>query len=141
MNLLLFAALLLAADAKEPPKPASAETAMQGKWVAVSELSGGKLREYKDRATELKIAKEGVKWIIPGQDVKWEIDFDFSKDPVDVMIGVEGEKERLFGICKLDGELLLLCYRYDGLRPSKFESLPRSGDRLVTFRRVKSEKK
>lgn len=133
--------LAIAAPApKESPKPATADNPLLGEWVVESHIASGKPIPIRDKPERVMITRD--LWKV-GKELKTEsnLSLDPTKDPphIDVWVPTQGEEARVRGIYKLDGDTLTVCYSLGTERPTKLESLPKSGNWLITLKRVKKD--
>ena len=138
---LLGLALTIAAPApKESPKPAPADNPLLGEWVVESHIASGKPIPQVGKPERVTVTKDG--WKVKKElEAESNLSLDLTKDPphIDVWVPTQGEEARVRGIYKLDGDTLTVCYSLGAERPTKFESLPRSGNWLLTLKRVNKD--
>jgi uncharacterized protein (TIGR03067 family) len=138
---LIGLALTVAAPGpKKVPKPAVADNPLLGEWVVESHIASGKPIPIRDKPERVMIDKDF--WKV-GNELKTEsnLSLDPTKDPpqIDIWVPTQGEETRARGIYKSDGETLTICYALGAERPTKFESLPKSRNWLITLKRVKKD--
>jgi uncharacterized protein (TIGR03067 family) len=138
---LIGLALTVAAPGpKEAPKPPAADNPLLGEWVVESHIASGKPIPIRDKPERVMITKD--LWKV-GKELKTESNLwlDPTKDPpqIDVWVPDQGDETRNRGIYKLIGDTLTICYSTGPERPTKFESLPKSRNWLITLRRVKKD--
>jgi uncharacterized protein (TIGR03067 family) len=132
--------MLSAPAPKEAAKPAAADNPLLGEWVVESHLASGKPMPVRARPERVMITKD--RWKVgkafETESLLW---LDPTKDPplVDIWVPAQGEESRARGIYKVDGDVLTICYSLGTERPTKFESTPKSGNWLITLKRVKKD--
>lgn len=138
----LLLLLTLAAPApKSDAKPATTEDhPLIGEWVVESHVSSGKPIAKVGKPERITITRD--RWKIGAEGMTEScLSLEAGKEPphIDIWVPVQGDEEesRARGIYKLDGDTLIVCYRLGKERPSKFESLPKSGVWMMTLKRVK----
>jgi uncharacterized protein (TIGR03067 family) len=112
-----------------------------GTWSCTSAVVDGKpLADEMARQLVLTLTADRYK-TERGDQVLFDSTYsiDASKNPTQIdMIGTEGDLKGkpAFGILKLDGDSLTMCYTMPGKdRPAAFESQPQSGVFLVVWKR------
>jgi uncharacterized protein (TIGR03067 family) len=136
-----FAALLLLAA--EPPNDAAKKDLekIQGRWTVQQAQREGK--DAPDQLREKMAVKiDGSKLDIDDSESARkeiaEINLDPSKSPaaIDLKISRPGNNETLFGIYKIDGETLSICWtKHGGERPNEFKTKPGSDQVLFVLTR------
>ena len=139
---LLLAIALTAPGPKDAPK-ATAENPLLGEWMVESHVSSGKPIAQIGKTERITITKDRWKIAKEGESES-NLALDATKDPphIDVWVPAQGDDDkytRARGIYKLDGDTLVVCYSFSD-RPTKFESLPKSGVWMMTLKRVKTSK-
>ena len=143
MNSLLLALAIAAPAAKVDPKPTPpADHPLIGEWIVDSHVSSGKLVAQIRKPERITITRDRWKIGVEGMTESC-LSIDAKKDPpqIDIWVPTQGDDDPscCSGIYKLDGDTLTVCYRIGRERPAKFESLPKSGNWLMTLKRVKKD--
>jgi uncharacterized protein (TIGR03067 family) len=135
----LFLALVIAAPATKGDSKPMPEHPLLGEWVVEEEVSSGKPILKIGKQATVTITRDRWKFRVEGEG-EWGLSVEPKKDPpqIDLWDPARTDEKTVAnkGIYKLDGDTLIIYYSYSE-RPTKFESLPKSGVRMMTLRRVK----
>jgi len=139
----LILALALAAPAsKDGAKPVpAAEHPLVGEWVVDSHVASGKPLPRFGMVERVTITRD--RWKVKKEsEFESYLSLDGAKDPpqIDVWLPDQDGEVRCRGIYRLEGDTLTVCYTLGPDRPTKFESLPKSGVYLLTLKRVTGPK-
>ena len=140
MSLMLGLAIGVAAPGpKELPK--KDPPLILGEWQLESAVMSGKPEKVTDK-TIFTFSKEGQCVIKEGKDDEPDtmgFTLDAKKAPAEIdLIELGGMNAMpMQGICKIEGETLIICLAFDGELPKEFVSLARSQCKLMTLKRVK----
>ena len=145
-GVLLATALATSAWCAEPEKAGGDSKALNGVWVPVSAVMGGKsytTEECKSIHAVFHNGKYSVK--VGDQTDKGTYTVDGSKDPKQLtVVGTEGPNKgkTIPAIFELDKNTLKVCYDMSGKAPpEKFESKTDSKIFLVTYAKAESSGK
>lgn len=138
MTTLLLTFAIVAPAPKAEPK---ADHPLIGEWLVETHVSSGKLLPRPGGKPErITITRDRWKIGVKGMTESC-LSIDPKKDPpqMDIWVPTQGDEDpcHCSGIYKLEGDTLIVCYRNGRDRPTKFESLPKSGNWLMTLKRVK----
>ncbi|MSR54924.1 MAG: TIGR03067 domain-containing protein [Gemmataceae bacterium] len=139
-SLVLSLALIVVAPAlKDPPaKPRSIE----GEWCLVERTVGGKQQVLETGPNNSPIVISTEKWVLnqgSAAPSKWDLQLDPSARPVRITLFKPdgGRKQNgMVGIYKVEGATLTICYVFDGVRPTAFESSAGTEIRIMILKRV-----
>ncbi len=141
--LVLFAGLLLAADAPKADATKKDMELFQGAWSLVAiEQNGEKVPD--DKLTNVRLLIEGNKRILKERDrlvTRSTFRLDASKNPrwIDVTVQAGGELtgKTLHGIYEIDGDTQKICFSLQAdERPRDFTARQDSGRLLQVFKRL-----
>ncbi len=133
----LLLALAIAAPASKGDGGLVAVQSIEGEWIVEQEVSSGKPILNLSKPTRVTIRRDRWKSRIEGE-LEWGLTVDRKKDPPHIDLWDPDKKNAgTKGIFKLEGNTLIIYYRFGDIRPAKFESLPKSGVRMMTLKRVK----
>lgn len=141
MTTFLLALAILAPGPKADAKPLPAGTnPLIGEWVVDSHVSSGKPIGRVGKPERITITEDRWKIGLEGMTESC-LTVDSKKGHIDVWVPSQGNEDvpNASGIYKLEGDKLTMCYRIDGKRPENFESGPKSGNWLITLKRVKKD--
>ena len=139
MTALLLAFAIAAPAPKVDGKPAPAEiNPLIGEWIVDSHVSSGKPIARAAKPERITITEDRWKIGVEGMTESC-LTIDAKKGHIKIWVPAQGDEEftSALGIFKVEGETLTVCYRFDGKRPEKFESLPKSGNSMMTLKRFK----
>jgi uncharacterized protein (TIGR03067 family) len=116
---------------------------VEGEWVIVSRIVGSK-EDAKGDQSNSRFVIAGNRWAIQnvgGAPSEWELELDRSaKPPAITMYPIGGPRTSdFFGIYKVEGDTLTICYVFQGERPKEFESPAGSEIRLMTMKRIREK--
>jgi uncharacterized protein (TIGR03067 family) len=138
---LVLALTLAAPAAKDAARPAPADHPLAGEWVVDRHVASGKPLPRVGKVERVTITRD--RWTVT-KDSETESFFsiDTAEDPpqLDVWVPAQDGEVRCRGIYRLEGDTLTVCYTLGADRPTKFESLPKSGHYLLTLKRVAGPK-
>lgn len=138
MNLVIVVTLIAAAPApKDAPSPPAAVNPLVGEWVVESHVASGKPLPRVGKAERVTITSD--RWKVSKEsEAESYLSVDATKDPpqIDVWVPDQDGEVRCRGIYKLDGDTLTVSYTLGKDRPTKFESGPKSGQYLMTLKRL-----
>lgn len=146
----LFAGSLFAADDKKDEKKVKDEEAIVGVWQVEKWDEGGanERKEEEVRKARMEFNKDGKASLTFSPDRT--ISFDYALDPSAKPKAIDwskGKQDTIPGIYTLDGDTLTVCILHgssDNLkrdRPTEFKVDAKKEIRVITFKRVKVEKK
>jgi len=139
---LLLALILAAPAAKSGPRPPpAADHPLVGEWVVESHVASGKPLPRFGKVERVTITRDRWK-VTKESETESYLSLDPAKDPpqIDVWVSDQEGEVRCRGIYKIDGDTLTVCHTLGPDRPTKFESLPKSGVYLLTLKRVAGPK-
>lgn len=141
MTNLLLAIVIAAPAPKVDSKPTPPETnPLIGEWIVESHISSGRPIGKGGKKERITITQDRWKIGVEGMTESC-LTIDAKKGHIDVWVPTQGDEDpqNASGIFKLDGDILTVCYRVDGKRADKYESLPKSGNYLMTLKRSKKD--
>jgi uncharacterized protein (TIGR03067 family) len=143
MTTVLLALALSAPAPKGDIKPAPAsDHPLMGEWIVDSHVASGKPIARAGKPERIKVTRDRWKIGVVGMTESC-LSIDATKEPphIDIWVPVQGDDGPAInrGIYKLEGDTLTICYRFDHDRPTKLESLPRSGNYLIVLKRVQKK--
>ena len=135
MPAILLALVLTAPAPKASAKPAL-DQAIIGEWIVEQEVSSGKPILNVGQPAKVTITRDRFKSRIAGVG-EWGLTINAKKDPPQIDLwDLVRKKVGTKGIYKIEGDTLIIYYRFGDDRPAKFESLPKSGVRMMSLKRV-----
>jgi len=139
---LVLALALATAASKDGTKPApTVQPPLAGEWVVNSHVASGKPFPRIGKTERVTIARDRWK-VTKESETESYLSLDPAKDPpqIDVWLPDQDGEVRCRGIYRLEGDTLTVCYTLGPDRPTKYESLPKSGLYLLTLKRVAGPK-
>jgi len=147
MRLLIAFAILSSTfiSAYGEDKPADHLKQLQGKWVSVSQESGGKQEkesdwvqkawEFKGNEVTVTIAGIGGR---PDSTLTFELEIEPTKNPAQMDLKAKNPKFGFTAVYKIDGDNLVVCWNAGREnRPAKLETTKNDVYTLITFKRAK----
>jgi uncharacterized protein (TIGR03067 family) len=139
----LVLALILAAPAGKDGSRAApaADHPLVGEWVVESHVASGKPLPRVGKVERVTVTR--YRWRVSKEsETESFLSLDRASDPpqIDVWVPDQQGEVRCRSLYKIDADTLTVCYTLGPDRPTKFESLPKSGVYLLTLKRVAGPK-
>jgi uncharacterized protein (TIGR03067 family) len=142
-SLLLGLSLVVGAPGLKD-RPAKQDS-IEGEWAIVSRIIGGR-EDAKASGSSADFRITADRWVLlnpGGASNESELKLDSSAKPPTLTTsplgGAPAAGGHLIGIYKLEGDMLTICYVFQGERPTKFESPAGTDTRLMTLKRVREK--
>lgn len=102
----------------------------QGTWIALSAIVGGQDVTDSVKSSKMTFQFAGNRFVTTTVDAKGterkgqEGTFEVSSQPryKAITLSIDGKKEKLFGVCLLEGRVLVMCFDIEAHKPVDFDT-------------------